>query len=65
MAAKIFLVVIMGSAVIGGAILGYNAIGQLPLKGDLMGQILEGCLRAAVVGTAGAIVILLVRRAYQ
>ena len=65
MVAKVLLVLLVSGAVIAGAIVGYSAIDQLPLRRDLIGQIVEGCLRAAVIATAGTIIILLVRRAYR
>ena len=65
MAAKLLFILFVGIAIIAGAIVCYNAIGELPLRHDLLGQIVVGCLRAADIAIAGAIVILLVRRAYR
>ena len=65
MAVKLLLALFVGIATIAGAIVCYNAIGELPLRHDLLGQIVGGCLRAADIVIAGTIVILLVRRAYQ
>ena len=65
MTAKLLFILFVGIAIIAGAIVGYNVIDQLPLRRDLIGQIVEVCLRAAVIATAGTIIILLVRRAYR
>jgi Kef-type K+ transport system membrane component KefB len=65
MAIKIIFILFVGVAIIAGAIVCYSAIGELPLRNDLLGQIIVGCLRAADIAIAGAIVILLVRRAYR
>lgn len=62
MAVRIALKLILIVVVIIAAIVGYNSIDLLPLRQDMMGDIVEGCLRAADIATAAAIVIALFRR---
>lgn len=60
---RVAISLIIIAVVVVAAIFGYNAIDSLPLRQDMMGQIVEGCLRAADIAIAGAIAIVVFRRA--
>ena len=65
MVVKVLMGFVVSCAIIAGAVLCFYAINGLPIPGDLLGQIVEGCLRAADIAFACAAVIYIMRRAIQ